>query len=499
MRRQLIRLLRRLRKTNRVVTVLLYAVFGTLTFFVSLSLSLPIDKIKDRIERELSQDQGPPISATGGFGIGTGMDVAIGELDLHVLRPGVSATDVRLKPRKVPGSDAAAAKNLRPIVIDRLDARVKPLDAAFGTKSGSLSVEAFGGELTAEGSQGDDGVQVVANLHDVTLLRLSALSGLLPLPMLGTLALSLHFKAPNQKPATPARAAAAPLLNPPPPRLDVAKAVGDLEIKLGQATIGDGKAKLVVPGDAFLSQGITFPKLRLGDVIGKVTIERGRANIVDVHAKSPDVELWVDGYLELRDPIQLSDARLYVRFKPSPQLTAREPTMELVVNSQSQGKRADGAIGFAITGSLANPKAKAAKDPPDGVVLRAGTLGQVSPAARPSFSPGTPPAPSPSPPPMMPSQAAPQPQAIPSPPPPSSDTVVVPPPPQNPPPIQQAIPSPPPPPNPLASAGPPPGTLHVPPPNQPTPSEAAAPSQQPHSPSPESAPKPEASPVPAPQ
>lgn len=497
MRRQLIRLWRRLRKTNRVVTVLLYTVFGVLTFFVSLSLSLPVDKIKDRLERELSQEQGPPIAATGGFGIGTGMDVSIGELDIHVLRPGASATDVRLKPRKVPGSDAAAAKNVRPIVIDKLEARLSPLDAAFGTKSGSLFVEAFGGELAAEGSQGDDGISVSANMHDVTLLRLSALSGLLPLPMLGTLGVSLHFKAPNQKPATPARAGVAPLLNPPPVRLDLAKAVGDLEIKLAQATLGDGKAKLVVPGDAFLSQGITFPKIRLGDVIGKVTIERGRANIVDIHAKSPDVELWVDGYLELRDPIQLSDARLYVRFKPSQQLTAREPTMELVVSSQAQGKRSDGAIGFSITGSLANPRARAAKEPPDGVVLRAGTLGQVSPTAKPALTPGVP-SNVPSPPPAMPSHAIPSPPP-PQNPPPSNDTVVVPPPPQNPPPIQQANPSPPPPPSPLASAAPPPGSLHVPPPGmQPTPSEPPA-QQQPHPPSPESAHQPEANPVPAAQ
>ena len=462
MRRFLMRLLRRLRKTNRVVTVLLYAIFGLLTFFVSLTLSLPLDKIKDRLERELSQEPGPPQTASGSFGIGSGMDVSIGELDVHVLQPGFSATDVRLKPRKPlsgpPAGDAAAAKNLRPILIDRMDARIHPLDAALGTKSGRLLVEAFGGELTSEFSMGDDGVSVDADLHDVILVRLSSLAQLLPLPMLGTLGMKLRFKGPNQRPVPPPRGSIAPLVVPP-TRLDLQKALGDIDIRLLAAQLGDGKAKLVVPGDAFLSQGLTFPRLRLGDVIGKITIERGRASIVDFHSKSPDVELWIDGYLDLRDPLPLSEAHLYVRFKPSPQLVSREPTMEIVVSSQSQGKRTDGAIGFSIVGALNNPRARASKEPPEGVALRAGTLSQVSPTAQPSLVPGSrfsslPSVPRPVP--SEPTQAPPSPPPV-TPPSPSSETVIVPAPSQIPP--SQL----PPPPNPMASASPPPGMVHAPP------------------------------------
>ncbi len=475
MRRFFMRLLRRLRKANRVVTVLLYTAFGLLTFFVSLTLSLPVDKIKDRIERELSQEPGPPQAANGSFGIGSGMDVSIGELDLHVLSPGVSASDVRLKPRRplsgAPSADANAAKNLRPIVIDRMDARVRPLDAVLGQKSGQLAVEAFGGTLRTDFSMGDDGIVVNADLHDMMLARLSSLAQLLPLPMAGTLGLSLRFNGPNQKPTTPTRGPAPAVALP--PRLDLQRSTGSLDLKLVAGQIGDGKAKLVVPGDPFLSQGLTFPRLRLGDVVGKVTIERGRASLVDLHAKSPDVEVWIDGYLDLRDPLILSDAHLYVRFKPSPQFVSKEPTLELVVNSQSQGKRSDGAIGFAITGSLSNPRARPSKEPPDGVALRAGTLGQVSGSAQPSLQPGAQPVQLPPPPP--PSTLV---QPVTTAPPPTNDTVLVPPPPQVPPPVPQ-VPPPvqqAPPPNPMASA-PPPGIVHSPPVSaQPVPSPADAPS-----------------------
>ncbi|HMU39588.1 MAG TPA: type II secretion system protein GspN [Pseudomonadota bacterium] len=395
MRRFFLRLLRRLRKTSRWVTFFLYAGFGLLVFLLSLSLSLPEDKIKDRLERELSQERGPASVAAGGFGIGTGMDVIVGDLSVHVFRPGITASDVRLRPRKPsnPGADLGATPKAMPplpLTVDRIDVRLHPVDALFGTKSGRLEVEAFGGEVTADGSQGSDGVAVTLQSHDITLGRVSAISGLLPLPMIGTAGLSLQIAIPNQKQLLPpaGRPVAAPPVSAAAPRLDLAKAEGKIDLLLSQASVGDGKAKLVIPGDPFLSQGVTFPRIRLGDVIGKVTIERGRAKIVDLHAKSPDVELWIDGQVELRDPLDFSELRLYVRFKPSAQLVAREPTLELVTNSQSQGKRQDGALGFAVTGTLANPRARPAKDPPDGVSLPKATLGQVAPQAFPSLVPG---------------------------------------------------------------------------------------------------------------
>lgn len=445
MRRFFLRLLRRLRKTSRVVTVLLYAGFGLLIFLLSLSLSLPVDKIKDRLERELSQEIGP---VPASFGIGTGFDVSIGELDVHVFPPGASAVDVRLRPRKSPaGPDAHSdSRNQRAVIIDRLEVRVRPLDALFGKNGGRLLVESLGGEIVADAQYESEGATLSVDAKGLTMGRLSAVPGLLPLPTVGNLTLSLQFDAPMQK-QSPTVGRATVVANPPAPRLDLPKATGKLDITLSQASLGDGKAKLVVPGDPFLSQGLTFPRIRLGDVIGHIVLERGRATITSFAAKSADVEIWIDGSVELRDPMRLSELRLYVRFKPSAALTAREPTLGLLTSSQAAGKRPDGTFGFAITGPFMSPRARAAKEPPDGVNVPKASLGAAAPHAFPQLVPAA-----------LPSRFA-QPPAPTPPPAPSNPETFANPASAETPPANET----PPPPNPLASE-PPPGSLHAAPP-----------------------------------
>jgi hypothetical protein len=224
------------------------------------------------------------------------------------------------------------------------------------------------------------------------------------------------------------------------------KATGVLDVQLKDGTLGDGKAKLVVPGDAFLAQGLTFPRLKLGTLIGRVVVDRGRATFDELHSKSPDAELWIEGYVELRDPLPLSDLHLYVRFKPSPDLVKREATIEILNNAMGAGKRPDGALGFAVTGLLGMPRSRPSKDPPDGVTVRAGSLGQVSGAAAPSLRPGgsavpasrpfmpppvvnlpaAQPEPPPPPPPPMPAAPSPMPPPPPPPLPPPSSAVAAP-------------------------------------------------------------------------
>jgi hypothetical protein len=234
------------------------------------------------------------------------------------------------------------------------------------------------------------------------------------------------------------------------PQLDYSKASGQIDFKLGQGVLGDGKAKLSVPGDPFLSQGLTFPRLALGDLGGRLTFDRGRATFSDFHGKSADAEIWLEGYVELRDPLQLSELKLYLRFAPSAALVKREPTFEILNNAMAAGRRSDGALGFAITGLLANPRSRPAKEPPEGMGSRAGLLGQVGKDVGPPLRPQ---------PPLQ--------QLVPS----SPSTSFIPPPPpalpppppayQPPPPPPPAAPPPPPPPS-VPAVGPPPAPQQLP-------------------------------------
>jgi hypothetical protein len=146
---------------------------------------------------------------------------------------------------------------------------------------------------------------------------------------------------------------------------------GTLDLDIDGVSFGDGKGKLVIPGDAFLSQGLTFPKVRLGKVSASVTIEKGKARIDQFVAHSPDVDVTLEGYVDLHDPFPSSSLHLFLRFKLNEALTKREATLELATSGLSvQGKRPDGFIGAQITGSFAAPLFQANKSPPPGVTSK---------------------------------------------------------------------------------------------------------------------------------
>ena len=434
----------------RLLKLLGYPLFAGVVFITALYYSLPIDRIRDRLERELSQEPGPSPFGSGGFGIGLGMEVRIGEMDLHLLSPGISATAVQLRPRKpglgspiaAPSALAGATggdkdgdkekKTVKPMFIDRLDVRVPLLELLAGNKVADVQAEAFGGTIRGVGGLGGEGAFVNAQIEQLILGRVANLGQILPLPLTGALSLTVNFKVPPQKLPTgapPPRPGA-------PPTFDMPHATGVLEVQLKDGTLGDGKAKLVVPGDPFLSQGLTFPRLKLGNLAGRLVVDRGRASLDELHSKSADAELWIEGYLELRDPLPSSELHLYVRFKPSAELVKREATIEILNNAMGAGKRSDGSLGFAVQGILAAPRSRPSKDPPEGVTVRAGTLGQVAVPASPSLRPGGSVAVSPPPSPMVRPRAEPPPMVSPPP--------MAPEPPPPPPPVALPPPSPPP-------------------------------------------------------
>jgi type II secretion system protein N len=404
---RMLRVLRLKKNQARLLRIVGYPVFAIAVFVTSFYFSLPLDRIKDRLQRELSQESGPPAPGSGSWGIGIGMDVTIGDLGLHLLPVGAGASDVTLRPRLAPGASPDSTQRPKAMFVEQLRLRAPIMALLSGDRVLGVDVEAMGGTVSADGGLTGDGGVLRAELDKLTLARAPILAQFVPLPVLGVLSGSADIKVPlrkAEKEAPSRRAAAGPLAAP----LDYSKTNGLLEIRIEQGVLGDGKAKLAVPGDPFLSQGLTFPKLSLGNVTARVVFDRGRATLSDVRSQSGDAEISLEGYIELRDPPPLSELHLYLRFRPSPALLKREPTMEILSNAMAAGKRADGSLGFALTGTVANPRSRPAKDPPDGVSIRSGSLGAAPKDAAPSLQPA-PRATFPSPPPASPPPASPPP------------------------------------------------------------------------------------------
>lgn len=440
----------------RLLRILGFPLFGFAVFVLSLYLSLPLERIKDRLERELSQEPGPPVPGSGGLGIGLGMDVSIGQLGLHVIPIGASLSEITLRPRRPQSGDSdAEAKPPKPMFIEDVTVYLPLMTFLSGGQGLDLAVQAIGGTFEASGSTGSEGMALKVDLAHLGLGRAPILAQLLPLPITGNLSGQIDLKVPARKPPAaggppPPRGRAGGGGAPPP---DFSKATGLVEIKLEQAVLGDGKAKLVVPGDPFLSQGLTFPRLTIGNIGGRVVIEHGRASFSDIHSRSADAEIWLEGYIDLHDPLPQSELKLYLRFLPSAALIKREPTIEILNNAMSAGKRPDGALGFAITGTFGVPRSRPAKEPPEGVSARPGSLGQVGKDSSPSLRPGV----GLSPPPAAPMVVPPAAVLPPSQPSNFVPPVVPPPPSQTPPPSPAPTPSP-------AAAPPPPPPSPPPPP-----------------------------------
>lgn len=338
----------------RVLRVALYAGFGLFAFFVALYASLPRDRMRERLERELSQDPSPMAP------LGTGMDVTIGDLGLSLLPPGIKAQTITLKPRLATQPAPPEAGDIRKpsfFFIESLAVRTSLLDLLFGRRGLRFDLSAFSGQASGEaGLSGDEGFARLTAEH-LALALLPGLAQALPLPLSGKLDLNVDLKAPLDKRTQ---------------RPQPVGAAGLIELKVEDCVLGNGKAKLVVPGDPFLSQGLVFPRMVLGKVSGRAVVNKGRATLSEVHARSPDVEAIVDGYIELRDHFPLSELHLYLRFKPAPAFVQREPKIELMTSALSaMGKRDDGFLGIAITGTAALPQARASRQPPPGTTTTA--------------------------------------------------------------------------------------------------------------------------------
>ena len=389
-----------------------YPLFAVTVMLVTMFFTLPRDRVKYRIESVLSAD---PMSGQPGA---INMDVTIGDLSLTLFTgAGIKAKDVVLRTRPVD-------TNIKPAryLIDDVTVKMGLFGLLFNRPSYSFKAHALSGTVSGQFALSPSEERIKIEAEGIVLNNVPAIAASVGLPLEGTLSGKID--------AVAAKAMAANL-------------EGTVEVTLDDAVIGDGKAKLTVPGDPFLAQGLTFPKLRLGKISGQIVMEKGKGRIENLHVKSADGEATLEGYVDLRDPIGLSQMHAYMRFKPADALIKREPTVELMNNALgATAKRPDGFIGFQLTGPLTAVFYLPNVNPPPGVTLKlAGpaTLPTVSPTGSPTVpppgmpTPGVhlPPAPVPQMPPQpyIPPEPTPQPEPVPEP------TAVPPPPPPPAPPV----------------------------------------------------------------
>jgi len=238
----------------------------------------------------------------------------------------------------------------------------------FGSGSDlKVSLDAFGGRIdfatTQAGSKSKPGpFRLALKIENVNLEDVPGIRESINMPFAGHLALDADLASDTGKNAD---------------------LHGQASFTCASCVAGDGKTPFKVASNPFLAGGLTLPKLRLGDLVGHVAVDKGTAKLEGVEAKSPDGELTLEGEVVLRDPLNLSSLNLYLRFKLNPPFLKAAPTIEPVLQmAGSAGKRSDGFFGLRIFGTFMSPGAAFSTVSP--VV----TPARLSPAGRPGPTAG---------------------------------------------------------------------------------------------------------------
>ncbi|HZX96799.1 MAG TPA: type II secretion system protein GspN [Myxococcales bacterium] len=273
-----------------------------LGFLLFLKLTFPYDVLARRIEAEARR---------GGAELTIGSMTGAGLL-------GVRARDVRVRMAATPGEEAPP--ELR---FDKADLSPDIFALMLRRTSFGFAVDAYGGRASGHVALSNDPRQPgVSSLRldardlDLARLPLAELAGL-------TAAGKLQLKA-DLPALVPADAAN-----------------GSLSLSLDGGAVTGG-----------MVMGFALPRTSLGHLDGSVAVDKGVAHLDKTAARGGDIEADVDGNVNLRPLLSLSQADLHVRFRPADRWLNENPAIRGMVGFMQNARQGDGSYLFTFTGPL---------------------------------------------------------------------------------------------------------------------------------------------------
>ncbi len=280
---------------------------AVLAFFLFLVLTFPYDVLARRIEMEAKR---------------AGAEVTIGSAGAGGLAA-VRARDVRVRIAPASGDAWPELRFDRAVVSPDLIALLLRR-TSFG-----FSVEGYGGTARGHVALSDDPRQpgVSSFRIDASDLDLSAL----PLrDLAGVLAAGkLRLKADL------------------PALLPVETARGSISLLLEGAAVTGGSVA-----------GFSLPRTALGRVEGAVAVEKGVARIDKTQARGGDVEADVDGNVNLRPLLSLSQADLHVRFRANDSWLNENGMIKGMIGLIQNARQGDGSYVFTLNGPLSRMQSR---------------------------------------------------------------------------------------------------------------------------------------------
>jgi len=354
---------------------LLYTAAGAIVYVIALTFCFPYDR---------ARDAAVAVAARAGY------DLEIGSAGPS-FPFGIAFDEVRIRARTaVPPPKPAQAR------FDSVRVAMLPLALSRG-ESFDVAARGLGGEITLAGTipkKGPFKIDLVAK--DIALGQLPGVRETLNLPLTGAMTLTAHLESRTGK---------------------YADAHGEIEFKCASCVVGDGKTAAKLGSNPFLAAGLTLPRVRLGELAGRIVVEKGIAKAQGIAIKSSDAEVTLDGEAVLRDPLPSSTLNFYLRFKLGDALLKGAPSIATILQmAGAPGLRPDGFYGLRVTGTLGLPQAALSVTSPvpsQSAAPRGGAHTSVAPPAAPAMGVHRPPpAALPPPPPPPPPPAAPPPVPV---------------------------------------------------------------------------------------
>lgn len=277
-----------------------YVAFFLFSFLVSLYLTFPWDSAKDRVLDAASTAANAQITAES-------------------LQPswltGVVAKKVEYK----------APRAEEPIRIEELRARISLLSLLAGNIGVDASMPIAKGTVDADVVSSGEEVDLDAKIAGVELALVPGLKDAIGLPLGGSVDMDAQLHLDTKKPKNTS---------------------GNIHLK--------GSGLEILKGGKL--SGFPVPELAVGNLDWTVPIKDGKVRFDKQEIKGENVELKIDGEVALLSPIERSQLKLNLSFKPTAAFLKKEPILGALLNNIRRAKGSDGFYTYAINGSVKHPR-----------------------------------------------------------------------------------------------------------------------------------------------
>jgi type II secretion system protein N len=100
---------------------------------------------------------------------------------------------------------------------------------------------------------------------------------------------------------------------------DLSAASGSVNINTNALTINGGTANITIPQFGAEPTPVDLPKIGIGELIGKIKVDKGVVTFDEFKSKSADFESKILGTIKLAKRFEYSEANLDIKLKPEPE------------------------------------------------------------------------------------------------------------------------------------------------------------------------------------